>query len=126
MDEIINELRKLGWSVDGRTSSKTVRIPTQKVPLLGKSGGELATFGGRVRLRRKDLFVTIGKRTTFFYARSDTGVVSKARVKTSLQDVLAAEHRVQADEATGCAHRAPRVVGVDLFVCDDCGKTLRR
>ena len=31
-----------------------------------------------------------------------------------------------ADEATGCAHCAPRVVGVGLFVCDDCGKTLRR
>lgn len=31
-----------------------------------------------------------------------------------------------ADEATGCAHRAPRVIGVGLFICDDCGKTLRR
>jgi len=31
-----------------------------------------------------------------------------------------------ADEATGCAHRAPRVAGVGLFICDDCGKTLRR
>jgi len=30
------------------------------------------------------------------------------------------------DEATPCAHRAPRVIGVGLFICDDCGKTLRR
>ena len=31
-----------------------------------------------------------------------------------------------ADEATPCAHRAPRVAGVGLFICDDCGKTLHR
>jgi hypothetical protein len=44
----------------------------------------------------------------------------------SIQEIEAAQQSVQADEATGCAHRAPRVVGVGLFVCDDCGKTLRR
>ena len=31
-----------------------------------------------------------------------------------------------ADEATGCAHRAPRPVGEGLLLCDDCGETLRR
>ena len=31
-----------------------------------------------------------------------------------------------ADEATGCAHRAPRVIGEDLMFCDDCNTALRR
>lgn len=100
MDEIIRELQKRGWAIDGRTQSKTVRIPTQRVPLLGKSGGELATFGSRIRLCRKDLYVTIGKRTTFFYTKGVTGVVSKARVKTSLQNVLAAEHSLHPTSET--------------------------
>lgn len=31
-----------------------------------------------------------------------------------------------AQEDTGCAHRAPRPIGENLFMCDDCGTTLRR
>jgi hypothetical protein len=47
------------------------------------------------------------------------------------QEVLRLQYLSQptqrpADDATGCAHRAPRVIGVGLFICDDCGKTLRR
>ena len=38
----------------------------------------------------------------------------------------AAQQSVQADEAAGCAHRAPRVIGENSMFCDDCGKTLRR
>jgi hypothetical protein len=48
------------------------------------------------------------------------------QVENRIVSLVAAQQSVQADEATGCAHRAPRVVGVGLFVCDDCGKTLRR
>ena len=94
MDEIIRELQKRGWVIDGRTQSKTVRIPTRRVPLFGKSGGELATFGSRIRLFRKGLYVTVGKQITFFYVKGVTGVVSKARVKTTLQDVVAAEQKM--------------------------------
>jgi len=48
-------------------------------------------------------------------------------VITKLKEKLeAVEQPRAADEATGCAHRAPRPIGNNLSICDDCGKTLRR
>ena len=44
----------------------------------------------------------------------------------TIHQIFAAQQSVQADEAAGCAHRAPRVIGENSMFCDDCGKTLRR
>lgn len=60
-----------GFVADGETRSETVRIPTERCPVLcrGKMGGEIATFGGRPRfaLPGTNRRVTVGPRTVCFY-----------------------------------------------------------
>lgn len=67
MDDVLKVLESNGWTADGRTASKSVRIPTRKSPLYGKSGGELRTTGGRVRYAKGGRRVTVGPRSTCFY-----------------------------------------------------------
>lgn len=67
MDEVLKVLEANGWTADGRTASKSVRIPTRKSPLYGKSGGEARTLGGRVRYAKGARRVTVGPRSTCFY-----------------------------------------------------------
>lgn len=73
--EVAGLLLSLGWVPAGETRTETVRMPTQASPLLGGTGGELATFGGRARFalpgtRRR---ATVGRITTCFYVVADNG-----------------------------------------------------
>jgi hypothetical protein len=68
---IINALTQSGWVADGYTSCTTVRMPTRNSPLYGRSGGKLVSFGGRVRLKKGDRFVTVGQKTVCFYINRD-------------------------------------------------------
>ena len=73
LELVIDELVSNGWVEAGTTKQEAVRIPTTRCPVLngGKSGGELATFGGRQRFRlpATDWFATVGPRTTCFYKK---------------------------------------------------------
>jgi hypothetical protein len=71
MENVIQKLKELGWQENGETMKREFRMPTQKVPLYGKSGGELVTLGGRQRFKRGDYFVTVGGKTTFFYKKDN-------------------------------------------------------
>lgn len=66
---VIEALISAGFVASGETRRETVRIPTTKSPLYGKSGGELATLGGRQRFERPgtNRRATVGKITTCFY-----------------------------------------------------------
>lgn len=82
--DIIAMLLAIGWEADGATREETVRVPTTRCPLYGKSGGELATFGGRTRLRLPDTDrrVTVGSRTTCFYRVADGKTSEYVNFKT--------------------------------------------
>lgn len=72
LDQVVRSLESLGFVPDGETRSETVRVATNDAPVLGhggSSGGELRTFGGRARfhLPGTDLYVTVGKMSTFIY-----------------------------------------------------------
>ncbi len=70
VQNVIDALLKRGFVANGQTRQETVRIPTMRSPATcgGKAGGELATFGGRMRFAHPSgLKATVGKRTTFFY-----------------------------------------------------------
>lgn len=69
MSEVIDLLLKSGFVPDGTTETQIVRIPTKRSPLYGKSGGELATMGGRQRFMKPQTKIkaTVGKRTTAIY-----------------------------------------------------------
>lgn len=74
VQEVIGILTAAGWTEDGRTRTETVRIPTTKNPVYGRgaySGGEVRTFGGRLRFAKGDRRVTVGKVTTNFYEVRD-------------------------------------------------------
>jgi hypothetical protein len=66
---VVDFLLGSGWAEDGHTDTQTVRIGTSKVPIYGKTGGELRTFGGRQRLAKTgtEWKVTVGTRTVNFY-----------------------------------------------------------
>jgi hypothetical protein len=99
VDDVIGELIRLGWECSGRTLEETVRVPTRKSPLYGKSGGELATFGGRTRLKFGEWRVTVGKRITFFYHINADGTFSPIpRVPTNIKDVVACEYLLRRTE----------------------------
>lgn len=67
MEIVISALLENGWAEDGKTVEEMIRIPTARSPVYGKCGGELATFGGRLRFAKNDRKCTVGKRTTYFY-----------------------------------------------------------
>ena len=74
MAAVIDELLDAGFEPDGQTREEIVRVPTANSPVLGRSGGELAKFGGRQRFshRSTSVKVTVGARTVCFY-RSEPG-----------------------------------------------------
>jgi hypothetical protein len=86
MAEAIQALLDAGFVPDGSTREEVVRIPTRDSPLFGKSGGELAKFGGRQRFAKPgtDLKATVGARTTAIYLSSGgiTGVKGIAHLNT--------------------------------------------
>lgn len=69
MASVIDLLLASKFTQNGHTREEIVRIPTSKSPLLGKSGGELAKFGGRQRFGKPgtNIKATVGSRTTYFY-----------------------------------------------------------
>ncbi len=73
VEQIVHVLLAAGWLEDGQTASDTVRIPTQRSPVFGGSGGELRTIGGRRRFRNGERFCTVGPRTVNFYRRGKNG-----------------------------------------------------
>lgn len=67
--QVVEMLEASGWVASGFTAQQQVRIPTVRNPLYGKSGGELATFGGRSKFEKPgtEYKCTVGPRTVFFY-----------------------------------------------------------
>lgn len=96
-DQAIQILLDAGFVQDGATAETTVRIPTVRSPSFngGRSGGELAHFGGRPRfvLQDSNVKATVGQRTVNIY-RSEggglEGVRGIAHLKTSDLDGLKA------------------------------------
>jgi hypothetical protein len=82
----IQALLDAGFELDGETQRQTVRIPTKNSPILGRSGGELVTSGGRIRLMKPNTNIkaTVGGRTICLYRISErkNGVSSIANVNT--------------------------------------------
>jgi hypothetical protein len=85
---VVDLLLQAGWVHDGRTREETVRVGTNTSPIYGGTGGELRTFGGRVRMvdhrssepTRK---VTIGPVTTYFYEILTNRVQNPKHLRTS-------------------------------------------
>jgi hypothetical protein len=75
VNDLIQKLIINGWQEDGQTSIETMRIPTLNAPVFGNSGGKLITIGGRLRMKKQDWYVTIGKRTTNFYQKDKMGAI---------------------------------------------------
>jgi len=73
---VIQSLLDAGFHPDGETREETVRVPTSKSLLYGKSGGELAKFGGRQRFAKAGTTVkaTVGGRTTAIYRVEGKGL----------------------------------------------------
>lgn len=71
----IETLLSSGFALDGNAREDIVRVPTTKSPLFGKSGGELAKFGGRQRFVKSgtNIKATVGLRATFIYFIQGTG-----------------------------------------------------
>lgn len=83
---VIELLLENGWEPDGETRSETVRVPTAACPAFGKSGGELRTFGGRMRFAKGDRRVTVGKVTCCFYIYGPDGPTGFQNVPTRVLD----------------------------------------
>lgn len=79
---VVTLLTEHGWRAAGATRVETVRMPTQQSPVFGGMGGEVATFGGRLRFERDDRRVTVGKRTTCFYRMGADGACGFRNVPT--------------------------------------------
>lgn len=76
MGEAVKCLLSAGFVDDGQTLTEQVRIPTKASPVFGQSGGELATFGGRMRFVKTGTRIkaTVGKRTTAIYEVQGAGL----------------------------------------------------
>lgn len=95
MEAVINALLTAGFQPDGQTREETVRIPTAASPVFGRSGGELAKFGGRQRYSQTgtNIKATVGPRTTAIYrveGKGIEGVCGIATHKTSDSQAIAA------------------------------------
>ena len=66
MKEVLELLLQNGWVEDGTTRLQSFRTAS---PAYG--GGSVVTLGGRIRLKREDWSVTVGKRTTCFYRKPE-------------------------------------------------------
>lgn len=101
MDEIIRLLESAGFVADGQTREETVRIPTTRSPLIGKGGGELATFGGRLRFAGpSDWRATVGKRTVCLYRLPGPTMVQNYQTK-DLEEIRARLKMVSGESAEG-------------------------
>lgn len=80
-EEVVKMLEAAGWKEAGFTATQKVRIPTTRVPLYGKSGGELATFGGRAKFEKPGTpyRCTVGARTVFFYKPAERKPILRGR-----------------------------------------------
>lgn len=76
MAAVIDLMLASGFRPDGETHQETVRVPTKDSPLYGRSGGQLATFGGRQRFAKDGTTVkaTVGIRTTAIYRIEGPGL----------------------------------------------------
>lgn len=96
MEEVVKCLSAAGFVEDGATRTERVRMPTKDSPVFGQSGGQLATFGGRMRLIKEGTSIkaTVGKRTTALYEVQGaglTGVRGIASLDTSdIENIRAA------------------------------------
>jgi hypothetical protein len=81
---VIDLLLAAKFIQNGHTREEIVRIPTAKSPLLGKSGGELAKFGGRQRFEKSgtNIKATVGIKTTYFYFVQGVGEGSVKGIAT--------------------------------------------
>ena len=88
---VIDLLLAAGFVPDGLTAEQTVRVPTKGSPLYGRSGGVLATFGGRARLTMPgtDFKATVGARTTYLYRAQGGNVRGIAHLST--RDIAAVQ-----------------------------------
>ena len=66
MEEVIKFLLENGWEEDG-----TTRLQSFRTHSLAFGGGPVVTLGGRIRLKKGDNKVTVGKRTTCFFRKPD-------------------------------------------------------
>lgn len=98
VEEVLKCLGAAGFVEDGATRTEHVRVPTKDSPVFGQSGGQLATFGGRMRFVKAGTRIkaTVGKRTTAIYevqgaglagvrgiASADTSDIEKIRAAVS-------------------------------------------
>jgi len=62
-------LARYGFRPAGQTRTETVRVGTRRSPILGGTGGEIRTVGGRARLELPGSSVraTVGPRTVNVY-----------------------------------------------------------
>lgn len=118
--EVVGVLEAIGFVAAGATSEEVVRVGTVRSPVLGGTGGERRTFGGRARfaLPGTDARATVGARTTYLYRHAPGRLlVEIAHLRTrdvtapGLRDLLAGAGigppghtpRVLADASPGCA-----------------------
>jgi hypothetical protein len=78
-------LTAAGYRPAGETRQETVRVGTSASPVLGGTGGELRTFGGRARfeLPGTDRRATVGPQTTQLYRVIDGKAQDFVGVTTS-------------------------------------------
>jgi len=77
MADTIDLLLADGFFPDGLTQQQTARLPTKRSPVLGNTGGELITLGGRLRFTKpgSNIKATVGRQTTALYrVEGPTGV----------------------------------------------------
>jgi len=106
INQVCQQLLAAGWLEAGTTRPEIMRVPTQRSPLLGGTGGELRTFGGRTRFELPNTAyrVTVGAQTTCFYRvvngqatdftnyrTSDTNGIETALLATMLHSQPASE-----------------------------------
>jgi hypothetical protein len=96
--EVVLALEALGFVAAGATREEVVRVGTARSPILGGTGGERRTLGGRARFAvpGTDLRATVGSRTTFLYCHAaGVRLVEIAHLRTRdvtvamLRDLLA-------------------------------------
>lgn len=75
MADTIQILLAAGFKPDGQTRIEHVRVPTKESPILGGTGGVIASFGGRERYTKEgtDIRATVGLRTTSIYRSEGSG-----------------------------------------------------